>query len=359
MNLGFSTNTEAGISHSSSRRNRSSSHAVATVQQHAPTRSQNPALELTWQAEVLAYEGHFNEAAKVYSRAENIDEAIRLLVDLRRWDDARMFAQNAGKADLSTLTLGQANWLHEIGDWKTSSELFSSLSRYMQAAKVIVESAELGWSTKLIELVRSLPTDQKEVLSYAGEELCAANEDVLAKEALQKLGDMSRLMQLYVKKHMWIDAAKLADEYEGDFDRSIFLPYAEWLISQDKFEEAMTAYRKAARQDLAKKVLEELTFNAVLQRQFKDASYYYFLLSKESENETQRLAFESKADLYYAYSYIHSCVEDSFTSQQPEALFQISRYVLNGLGSTADSPLGISKSSAFFTLAKQAMNWTE
>jgi intraflagellar transport protein 122 len=358
-NFGFLASDTGAVG--KERRNRGSASTQQAIAGVGASKSlPTAALESSWQAEVLAYEGHFNEAAKMYVRAENIDEAIRLLVDLRRWDDARMFAQNAGRSgDQLDLTLGQANWLQEIGDWKASSELFSSMGRYMQAAKVIVESAESGWQTNVIELVRSIPSDQKEVLSYCGEELCSANEDLLAKETLQKLGDLSRLMQLYVKKCMWSDAAKLADEFEGDFDRSIFLPYAEWLISQDQFEEAMAAYRKAARQDLAKKVLEELTFNAVIQRQYKDASYYYFLLSKESADgsntDTDRQSYELKADLYYAYSYIHSCIADSFTNQQPEALFQISRFVLNGLGNSADTPLGISKFSSFYTLAKQAM----
>jgi hypothetical protein len=38
---------------------------------------------------------------------------------------------------------------------------------------------------------------------------------------------------------------------------------------------------KTGRSDLAKKVLEELTYNAVSETRFKDAAYYYWLLSKE------------------------------------------------------------------------------
>lgn len=37
-----------------------------------------------WHAEVLAYEGHHLEAAKMYARDGNIDEAIRLMVDLKK-----------------------------------------------------------------------------------------------------------------------------------------------------------------------------------------------------------------------------------------------------------------------------------
>jgi intraflagellar transport protein 122 len=86
----------------------------------APLRAQT--LDPTWQAELLAYEGHHQEAAKTFSRAGKVDEAIRMLTDLRRWDDAKLFAQNAGQSDHSGLTMRQAKWLQEINDWKGTDE---------------------------------------------------------------------------------------------------------------------------------------------------------------------------------------------------------------------------------------------
>lgn len=88
-------------------------------------------LDPTWQAELLAYEGHHQEAAKTFSRAGKVDEAIRMLTDLRRWEDAKLFAQNAGQSDHSGLTMRQAKWLQEINDWKgimtRSYQLYCSL----------------------------------------------------------------------------------------------------------------------------------------------------------------------------------------------------------------------------------------
>jgi hypothetical protein len=46
-------------------------------------------------------------------------------------------------------------------------------------------------------------------------------------------------MALYAKRHMWNNAARLADENEGKFDVKVFLPYAEWLVAQDRYDEAM------------------------------------------------------------------------------------------------------------------------
>lgn len=312
-----------------------------------------------WRAEVLAYEGHFGEAAKIYARMGNVEQAIRLLVDLRRWDDARMFSQNAGRSDLNDLIMGQANWQDEIGEWSSASELYLSLGRYMQAAGVIVKKGGDGWTVKLIELVRITPKENKDVLEFCSQEFSAAGEESLARETLRKLGNMSLLMALYVKRGMWLDAAKLFDEYEGDFDCSIFLSYAEWLLSQDKYEDAMHAFRKADRVDLANEVLMDLTSSAVGQAQYKDAAYYFWLLSKEAAKNgdtVEQSNSEFKADLYYAYSYIHSFTCDPFTNQQPEVLFQVARFIINSSCRSFDStPLGVSKGYTFYALAKQSM----
>ena len=42
---------------------------------------------------------------------------------------------------------------------------------------------------------------------------------------------------------------KLSEEHPGEFDGSIFLPYAEWLVQSDRFDEALEAYRKAGHPD--------------------------------------------------------------------------------------------------------------
>ncbi len=356
-------------------------------------------LESSWLAELLAYEGHFQEAAKVYARSGKVDEAIRLLTDLRRYEDAKMFARNAGQTDISNLTLQQARWLEEINDWKGSAELFMSLGQQLNAARIIVESKARGWEEALIEVVRACPADgsTSDTLSFCGDNFSSLEDIAYAREAYTKAKEISRLMALYAKRHMWNEAATLADENEGKFDVSIFLSYAEWLISRDRYEEAIKAYKKAKRMDLARKVLEELTDNAVSECRFKDAAYYYWMLSKETETEVAaslgtrsdvattvdasetvsaqqsvsndfktklllpehaaalQYEYVHKADLYYAYAHVHAFVNDPFTSHQPEMLFQVARFIINSLGSAEVIPYGISKACTLYTLARQTM----
>ena len=114
--------------------------AAAAAASSAISTTALPPLESTWLAELMAYEGHHQEAAKIYARNGRLDEAIRLFTDLRRWEDAKMFARNAGQADVSALTLQQAKWLQEINDWKGASEMYMAMGQFLQAAKIIAVS---------------------------------------------------------------------------------------------------------------------------------------------------------------------------------------------------------------------------
>jgi intraflagellar transport protein 122 len=91
-----------------------------------------------------------------------------------------------------------------------------------------------------------------------------------AKAVYEKLGDDTKLMALFLRKAMWSEAVILAQKQQGLIDEvhkeSVFMPYAEWLISQDRFPEALDAYKKAGRYDLHKAMLKELTHNAIVER---------------------------------------------------------------------------------------------
>merc|ERR1739848_910827 len=74
----------------------------------------------------------------------------------------------------------------------------------------------------------------------------------------------------------------MGEETRAKFDEALYLPYAEWLAVHDKFDEALEAYRKSGREDRAARMMQQLTFNAVVESRFKDASYYYWLLASET-----------------------------------------------------------------------------
>ena len=62
----------------------------------------------------------------------------------------------------------------------------------------------------------------------------------------------------------------------------VYLPYAQWLLSQDRFDDARMAYKEAGRPDLSSRMLEQLTHNAVVEKRFDDASFYFYQLATEA-----------------------------------------------------------------------------
>ena len=62
----------------------------------------------------------------------------------------------------------------------------------------------------------------------------------------------------------------------------IYLPYADWLSANDRFDEAQEAYKKAGRPDLSLRIIEFLTQNATTEKRYQDAAQYYWLLATES-----------------------------------------------------------------------------
>ena len=322
--------------------------------------SSNTTLDVTIEAELLAYQGRFREAAKCYAKAGRIEDALRLYEDMKMFDEAKSFSQGIGMDNTKDLTEKHANWLKEGNDWRGASKLYVSMHKPYDAAKIIIDAkAEGVWQDALIELVRSISSDNKDALIVSGQCFSDNDEYAYAKECFEKADENSKLLNLYAKKHMWNDAVQLMDETGATFEGPAMLPFAEWLIGQDKYEDAMTAFKGAGRTDLARKVLHDLTSNAIRESRFKDAAYFLYMLSKESEGEERGLQAECerKADLYYAYAAVHEYVTSPFTSHQPETLFQTSRFILNSLGGNQDedTPFGISKMGAMYTLARQAM----
>lgn len=176
-------------------------------------------------------------------------------------------------------------------------------------------------------------------------------------------------MALHVELHKW-DEAKMLAKQNPEMEPMIWLPYADWLSANDKFDEAQEAYKKAGRPDLSLRIIEFLTYNAVIEKRFQDASWYYWMLSSESlrlvKNVNEKASKEDKkfyssfeeytklSEIYQAYHLIHKFIEESYQAviQGPlfnEAIFNASRFLISNMGKR--QPLGISKVYIYYALS--------
>ena len=312
-------------------------------------------------ADVLAFQGKYAEAAKIYKKLGLEHRALTMYTDLRMFDLANEFLSAGDDADRKGLIKKKAEWAAKINEPRAAAEMFLSAGETMKAVQLM---GEHGWVDMLVDTGRKLDKADTEPLAAVGDFLRQLGSLQYAQEIFRKKGDFRAVVRLYVEAGEWKEAFQLAEQHP-EFKEDIYVPYAKFLAESDRFVEAQQAFHQAGRPDQAFRVLQELTVNAVNENRFDDASYYYWILAMQdldtarvSEDPSIHVAkfreHHSKASIYYAYHTIQRYTDEPFTSYMPEALFNISRYLLHEL--VRDQPKGVSKFAVLYALAKQVQN---
>ncbi|KFP11865.1 Intraflagellar transport protein 122, partial [Egretta garzetta] len=311
-------------------------------------------------ADVYAYQGKFHEAAKLYKKSGHENLALEMYSDLRMFDYAKDFLGSGDPKDTKMLIKKQADWAKNINEPKAAVEMYLSAGEHIKAIEL---SGDHGWVDMLIEIARKLDKAEREPLSKCAFYFKKLDNPGYAAETYMKVGDLKALVHLHVETHRWEEAFALSEKHP-EFKDDVYVPYAQWLAENDRFEEAQKAFHKAGRQSEAVRVLEQLTHNAVVESRFNDAAYYYWMLSMQcldiaQENEQQKAEmlqkfhhFQHLAEVYHVYHSIQRYTEEPFSFHLPETLFNISRFLLHSL--TKETPLGISKVNTLYALAKQS-----
>uniref|UniRef100_A0A4W6D6E1 Intraflagellar transport protein 122 homolog n=1 Tax=Lates calcarifer TaxID=8187 RepID=A0A4W6D6E1_LATCA len=305
-------------------------------------------------ADVYAYQGKFHEAAKLYKRTGHESRALSMYTDLRMFEYAKEFVGATDPKSSRILMTKQADWAKSSKEPRAAAEMYLSAGEHLKAIDIIGE---------LIDIARKLDKAEREPLAKCALHFKRLKHHGYASETYSKMGDLQALVQLHVETRHWEEAFSLVEKHP-QFKNDVFVPYAQWLAENDRFEEAQKAFHKAGRQNEAVKVLEQLTHNAVVENRFNDAGYYYWMLSmqcldiaRESEEQRDEMLkkferFQHLAELYHVYRSIQRYTDEPFSSHMPETLFNICRFLLNNL--TKDIPPGISKVNTLYALAKQS-----
>uniref|UniRef100_A0A665T4N4 Intraflagellar transport protein 122 homolog n=1 Tax=Echeneis naucrates TaxID=173247 RepID=A0A665T4N4_ECHNA len=311
-------------------------------------------------ADVYAYQGKFHEAARLYKRTGHESRALSMYTDLRMFEYAKEFVGATDPNSSRILMTKQADWAKSSKEPRAAAEMYLSAGEHLKAIEII---GEHGWADMLIDIARKLDKAEREPLGKCALYFKRLKHHGYASETYSKMGDLQALMQLHVETCHWEEAFSLVEKHP-QFKNDVFVPYAQWLAENDRFEEAQKAFHKAGRQNEAVKVLEQLTHNAVVENRFNDAGYYYWMLSmqcldiaRESEEQRNEILkkferFQHLAELYHVYRSIQRYTDEPFSSYMPETLFNICRFLLNNL--TKDIPPGISKVNTLYALAKQS-----
>ncbi|XP_061706179.1 intraflagellar transport protein 122 homolog [Cydia pomonella] len=309
--------------------------------------------------EVLAYRGHYADAARAFRGAGRDDRALDLYVDLRMFNKAQEFVgEGEGGAALARR---RAEWARHVNEPRAAAEMYLAAGDVRRAAQLMAES---GRRDMLIELARKLDKGSSDSLRYVAEALATAGEPAAAADVYQRLGDYRKVAQLAVAAGEWPRAFALAHEH-AECRRDVFLPHAHRMARENKFVEAQKAYHMGGELDTARRVFSILVNNAVAEERFGDAGYLHHLLAaqcletaaaahgRERERSMREYSHNWRlARVYHAYEAVHRCVHEPFSLSQPDALLNAARMVL---ALVADQPpSGVSLFCLYLCLAKQA-----
>eukprot|EP00049_Salpingoeca_infusionum_P018533 m.357671 g.357671 ORF g.357671 m.357671 type:complete len:1216 (-) comp17897_c0_seq1:1469-5116(-) len=320
-------------------------------------------------AMLYATQGAYDEAAKLYSRCGHQRKAMEMFVDLRQFDRAKTFLDTSNAEDTKFLMQKQTEWCKTANDPTLAIDILNAAGQEIASINLMGEN---GMVQKLIDKARATNSAETEVLDRIVFWLQKLDQVALAAEVCEKMGDEKRLIGIFVAAQKWDEAFALCNRFNGHHEE-IYRPYADWLVENDRFEEAQEAYAKAGLEDRAVEVLQVLAHNAVVENRFEDAGYYFWQLAQanlEALRASQQdmtvstqspdvllqhyQQFKERADIYHAYHAINRYIEEPFTSHSQDDLLTIANYLLNALKSSV--PYGVSTFNVLFAAAKLGKN---
>ncbi|RLO11243.1 hypothetical protein DYB28_010046, partial [Aphanomyces astaci] len=228
--------------------------------------------------------GKFHMAAKLLGDCDEATKAIQLFSDLRMWDDAKKYAAASKSIDVKQLVQDQAKWAEDVHDWRAATEMYLASGNVIKAVHIM---GSRGWFNDLMEVVQR-PDCDPQVLSVCAEFLLQAGkfkqcrdvylkvrtddeitlshicvDDVIENEMARPIGDFDALMKMHLACQDWEEAVRLAQKDKIKNVGEVYVPYAEWLAAQDRYEDALAAYTSAKRPDQCMNLLEQLISSAV------------------------------------------------------------------------------------------------
>ncbi|KAF4738243.1 hypothetical protein FOZ62_023579, partial [Perkinsus olseni] len=350
-------------------------------------------------AHALAYEGRFNEAAVLFGRAKQYGLATEMFTDLRRWDDAKKWAELQEKAvqngeieapkakepgasenrednaNLATgggehgvapqpapsttveLMMKQAQSSEEDGDLRAAADTYLRVGQRERAAGIYMR---IGALEPLIDIVRSCDKNNErdeEIMLEAAACFIKHDNYMFAKEALTRAEDYESLVRLHVNEHRWEEAFQLARSHP-ELAEDIFLPWGNWLMSNDRYEEAYEAFEKAGRSDLSSEMLRQLMDLSAEQKLFKQAAIYAWKKAKSAAvrgDVDGSIQSKVQSDVYLAYSDVVSHIEGPLVLTPLEQTLHACVFITNMASQIGELPLGVKRSNVLFVLAETAI----
>ena len=180
---------------------------------------------------MLAHEGRFSEAAKLYRKSGHESAAMNMYTDLRMFDLAQEYLGSDGTMDRLQLIKKKADWARNINEPRAAAEMYLSAG---ETAKAVELMAENGWVEMLIDVGRKADKADHATLSLCAHHLRQLKARTYATELYTKMGELKSVVELHVEAGDWEEAFVWAEKYP-QFKELVYVPYATSLAEKDEF----------------------------------------------------------------------------------------------------------------------------
>ena len=185
---------------------------ISLIDKYERTIKQNQFNRDLFVAEIHAYQGKFDEAAKMFVKGGRADLALDMLCDLRKWKEAKELAVTYDNINLTDMIIRQAKTAEEDNDWKVAAELYAAAGLYDKAVQIMGDNK---WFDMLIELCKNLNPNEVRGIAMCAEYFRKNKMYDAAKDAYQKIGDFSSLIKLFIAGQKWEQAFEVSTQNLG------------------------------------------------------------------------------------------------------------------------------------------------
>ncbi|KPI86769.1 putative WD40 repeat protein [Leptomonas seymouri] len=310
---------------------------------------------------ILAFQGKYQDAARQFIKCGSELKAMEMFCDLKMWDEAKKICSD--EKMLKDLIRQQARWAEDSQNFVEAASLYESCGDY---AKAIGMMGQAGQVDKLMKMCRGLPKSEVTLITECANYFRQHGSIPYAIEAYERVQDHGALVQIYVSRGDWRNAFTILEKAPS-LAREVYVPWASWLADNDRFDEALEAFRAAKWPKEATRLMETLAANSVTCRKFSDAAFYYIHLAEEYgqfEDDEHPTDAEKAArirrsnecvrrgDIYYAFQSVYAHTTQPLPYNEL-SLFRTSKYLL-GMCAGSAIPMNVGKAAILYTLSRIA-----
>lgn len=263
--------------------------------------------QFRFQADMLAAEGKFQQAVDYLLKEKQPALAIEMLTILGKYEQAVKILRNPlynsisslSKFDLTKIVKLQGEEALRKNDYNKAIEFFTTIKDFKKVVELLIVKEK---SQDLINLVRdhTLEILGKETVLNAFEFFKEKSHLPYAKECLIKAQEEKLMIDLLIDFDNYEEAITLAEkisktDQKVNYLEKVYLPYANLLLAENRFEEAFEIYLKTKNVQFCEKLLKKMIFINVQFKNYKLVSkLYYYTWKISSMNKSGEI--ESKKE---------------------------------------------------------------